>query len=145
MPAPGPPPIGACANADPANKTAPIANPNRTAMLPFIAFSSPSDYSRGLPLFVTFLCPVCLLALVLRHQSSQRLHGARNFTRYIAIHLGQQIFFLRPSLLLAKQSLLLANQPLLLGHPRRCNPRRLLPPIPLMQSACNASHRQRAP
>jgi hypothetical protein len=38
---PAPPPIGPCASADPAISTLAIAKPNLTAMLPFIALSSP--------------------------------------------------------------------------------------------------------
>jgi len=60
----------------------------------------------------SFCLPISfLLGLVPGHQLSQRLHGARNFPRYVAVHLGQQILFLLAGTLLR-------GLPLLLGRAR---------------------------
>src|SRR5579863_4278369 len=86
----------------------------------------PPRTAKSLAIVVSFLL---LPGLVLGHQLSQRLHGARNFTRYIAVHFGQQILFrfLR---------MLGGDQPLLLGRARsRSKPRRLLALMPLVDSA----------
>src|ERR1035437_8882530 len=67
-----------------------------------------------------------LLAFILGHQLSQRLHGARNFTRHIAVYFGQKV--------IGFPGLLFGEQPLLFDLPRCRNPCQLLPVMALVHS-----------
>jgi hypothetical protein len=72
-----------------------------------------------------------LSAFVPGHQLSQRLHGAWNFTRHIAVYSCQQLLFIHGLFTNA----LLGKLALVLSLARRSNPGYLLPMMELVDSS----------
>ena len=118
-------------------------SPNPTALSIHPSSSFSLRLHNQLPRSDVCSCRYSYLVFVFGHQLSQRLHGARNFPRNIAVHLGQQILFIlrepaRRSRLLLLGQLVLPPQSL--PTPAADAARRLLPETPPATSTHPSAH-----